>query len=119
MADYKETTVAGQAWTRAHRVTLENAYGGAGGVRFDEEQVISLGEAGTVRQPAGYVIESFTAENAAESFDLLNPATGETVGTASFQDVYVLMHSLYMHLAAKRDVALPVHGEMSWQVPHD
>lgn len=112
MADYKASTVAGHTWTRAHRVTLENAYGGAGGVRFDEEQVISLGDAGVVRQPAGYVIEPFTAENAAQTFDLVNPATGEVIGAASFQDVYVVMHSLYMHLAAKRDTAVPEYGEI-------
>lgn len=68
-----------------------------------EEQVVNL-EGESIQRQRGGVQEPFTAENAGEEFQLINPETGEQLGaTASYQETYVMMHSLYLHLATKRD----------------
>jgi hypothetical protein len=36
-----------------------------------------------------------------EQFTLVNPETGDAIGTATLMDVYVLMYSLFMHLENK------------------
>jgi len=105
MTNYKQASVTGESWVRAVRVVLENPLGGGAAATFIEESVVST-PAGTVMQAAGNVVEPFTAENAAESFDLLNPETGEVAGSATYQDVYAMLHSLYYHVAAKRDAAV-------------
>lgn len=104
MSNYKQSTVTGDSWVRATRVVIENGIGGTPAVSFIEEQVINLpGE--VITRSAGNIAEPFTVENAAEAFDLLHPETGAVIGSATYQDVYVMLHSLYMHVATKRDAA--------------
>lgn len=105
MADYRQSTVSGHAWTRAYSVTLLNPINEASTAIFSEEDVVALGDGKHIKQPAGACSDEFTAANAGESFDLVHPVTGQVVGTATYQDVYVLMASLYMHVALKRDAA--------------
>lgn len=38
-----------------------------------------------------------------EEFALIHPETGQVIGAAKYQDLYVLISSLYLHLAGKRD----------------
>lgn len=105
MSNYKQSAVTGESWVRAVRVVLENPLGGGAAATFIEETVVST-PAGNIMQAAGNVVEPFTVDNAAEAFDVLNPETGEVVGSATYQDVYALLHSLYYHVAAKRDAAV-------------
>ena len=106
MPDYKETTVAGTAYTRAHQVVIANPSVGTKAVSFYEEQVINLVDEQIIRQQGG-VQEPFTADNASEEFDLINPLDGTPIGmTMEYKDLYVALHSLYYHIAAKRDAAV-------------
>ena len=100
--NYKETTVAGASWVRANSVTVHNPLGGTGTIRFNEERVIVL-EDRTISEPVGYVQESLTADKRSKVFDLKHPDTLEVVGQATYEQVYLLLHSLYIHLAAERD----------------
>lgn len=104
MPNYKESVVVGDSWVRARRVVVENPIDETPAISFIEEQIINLPEQ-AITQSAGNVSEPFTPDNAQEQFSLLNPETGEVVGTATYQDVYVALHSLYYHVAAKRDAA--------------
>lgn len=110
MSNYKQSTVTGDSWVRAVRVVVENPSEGTPAISSIEERILNL-PGQKITQSAGNVSEPFTPENAMEQFNLLNPETGAVIGTAKYQDVYVLLHSLYLHVAAKRDAAnQPVPG---------
>ena len=103
--NYKETTVSGTSYVRAREVTVTNTLGGYKGIMFCEEEVSIFGNK-IMRENIGAIHQEFTAENAGMEFPLLNPETNEPIGaTATFQDVYVLLFSLYYQLAAQRDAA--------------
>ena len=111
MPDYKETTVAGTAYTRAHQVVIANPSVGTKAVSFYEEQVINLADEQIIRQQGG-VQEPFTADNANEEFALVNPIDGTPLGlTMEYKDVHVALHSLYYHVASKRDAAVAAAAE--------
>ena len=111
MPDYKETTLAGTAYTRANQVVISNPLTGVKAVSFYEEQVINLADEQIIRQQGG-VQEPFTADNASEEFALVNPIDGTPLGmTMEYKDVHVAMHSLYYHIAAKRDAAVAAAAE--------
>lgn len=105
MQNYKETSVSGTSHIRAREVMVTNTLGGYKGIMYAEEQVSVLGSK-IMRENIGAIHQEFTAENAATEFPLLDPITNEPIGsTATFQDVYVLLFSLYYHMAALRDAA--------------
>ena len=104
MSNYKQTSVTGESWIRANRVVVENPFGGAPSIGFAEERVFNIGGE-SVTQPSGNVGTYFTPFNANNEFNILNPETGEVVGVAKYSDVYVMLHSLYIHLATIRDAS--------------
>ena len=105
MQNYKETAVSGTSYIRAREVTITNTLGGYKGIMFCEEQVSVFGEK-IMRENLGAIHQEFTPENASTEFPMLDPVTNEQIGsTATFQDVYVLLFSLYYHMAAARDAA--------------
>lgn len=104
MPDYKQTTITGTSWQRAYRVECENPLDGHRAIVFHEELVVNAGD-NVLRTPNGYLGVPFSEANAATQFDLLDPATGEAVGTATFAQVYQMLHSLYIHSALQRDAA--------------
>lgn len=101
--NYQQTTVTGEAWTRAARVVIENPLDATPSVNFVEERVINLPDQ-QVKTPTANVVEPFA--DPTEAFDLLDPETGAVIGSATYQDVYVMLHALYLHCAAKRDAAM-------------
>jgi hypothetical protein len=110
MADYRETVAEALAWRRAKGVTLDNPLTGAKTVTFTEEDVVTLNGT-TFNQPVtpvGAVRVEFNPEGV---FPLVNPATGDEIGqTANHIDLYVMLHSLYIHLAKQRDVTHAANG---------
>ncbi len=105
MADYKQTTLAGTAYTRSHAITVANPRTGVKAINFFEEQVVNLGDK-ELLIPQGGFQEAFTDENADTEFPLLNPQTSEPLGaTATYAQLYVTLHSLYLHIAKRRDAA--------------
>lgn len=102
MANYKETSLEGTSYVRAANVSLINGLTNKS-ITFNEEKIINLSDGDVIRKSGGSVSDEFTAENAPTSFDLLHPDTGDVVGSATYQDVYVMLYSLYINLATKRD----------------
>lgn len=102
MPDYKQTTINGTTWQRAWRVECENPLQGQRKITFHEEQVLNAGNQ-QIRTPAGSVSVQFDLLNALTTFPLLDPDTGAQVGTATYAQVYRMLHSLYIHTAAQRD----------------
>ena len=113
MNNYQETTISGTSYVRGREVTVINQLGGYKGIMFAEERVSVFGET-VMRENIGAIHQELTTENAATEFQLLNPVTNEPIGaTASFQDVYAILFSLYYHLAAQRDAANQDQGEIT------
>ena len=105
MQNYKETEVSGTSYVRAREVVVSNVLDGYKGIMYVEEEVSILGSK-IMRENVGAIHQEFTAENASTEFPLLNPITNEPIGaTATFQEVYVLLFSMYYHMAALRDAA--------------
>ena len=105
MPKYNETAVVGESWKRAFQILIENRYNQVPKIRFSEEEIFVASDgrlAGSYN--GGGIEEYFTSENASTQFQLRNPITEEYIDKyASYQDLYVLIHSLYFHLAKIRD----------------
>lgn len=98
--DYKESAVSGTSWQRAVRVVVENPYNGAPSINFVEEKAINLGDK-VITQPIANLSCPFDPQ---ATFPGLDPSTGLPVGRdITHAEVYVLLFSLYMDLAKKRD----------------
>ena len=105
MADYKQTTVAGEQWNRFSRIVIDNPRNAAPSVMCVEEKVIAL-EHGEILLDSGNLSFPFNPD---EVFTIINPITNEpTDQMASGAQVYALVYSYVMNEAAKRDAAVVV-----------
>ena len=104
MPNYKEQTVTGQTWIRAFRATCNNEHSRKS-VWFDEERVVlgSDGERITATEMGAGCGMELTADNAGTPFDLLDADGNPTGHSATYADAYLLLMSLYYHVAALRD----------------
>ena len=104
MADYKQTTVTGTSWKRARNLTIYNMLGGTPSIAITEEEAFILSGRVVLGSDSTFLNADF---NPTESFHIINPITGEDTGTtATHQDIYVMLHSLYTDLATKRDTSV-------------
>ena len=105
MSKYNETTIIGESWKRSFQILIENRYGENPKIRFSEEEIFVSSDGRLAGLYNGEGIEEyFTAENANTQFQLKNPDTEEYIEQyATYRDLYVLIHSLYFHLAKIRD----------------
>ena len=106
MSDYQQTTVTGDSWVRARSVTINNPVIGTKMIAFQEEKALVAGEGDVLTRQLGGISETLTAENINTEFPVLNPETGEQVGTATYAQVYAMLHSTYIFLAKRRDDAM-------------
>jgi hypothetical protein len=104
MPNYNESSVSGTKYTRSNKIVIRNDLKQTPAIYFSEEDVFVISETEHIAKPAQGVGTPFTPENAETEFALLHPATGTQIGTAKYQDIYVLLHSLYYHLATQRDI---------------
>lgn len=91
-------------FTRSNLITIDNPNGLPPQITFVEERIER--EAGRPDRSLGNVgslSKALTPENGLTEFTLLNPLTGDAIGTARYQDLQVMLHSLYFHLATERD----------------
>jgi len=101
MPDYKESQISGTSWQRCRAIRINNPYGAMPSIAFDEERRFAIGDR-TIGETTGGIIKDF--DNPAQTFPLFNPATGEPTGqTMTYGEVYAVLWSLYMGLAAERD----------------
>lgn len=102
MANYQESNVTGTKYRRAYQVHVANGMTNKV-ITFHEEDVINLSN-DVIQQKAGSVSKPFTNDNANTSFSIVDPSTGNDSGQSmTYQDVYVALYSLYLHLAKERD----------------
>ena len=104
MADYNQTTITnGTIHTRAYHVNIENPLGGIPSVQFNEENVLDNNGV-TTKFPSSSQPLQLSMTDPSVTFNLIDPTDGTTVlGTATYQQLYVSIYSLYLSLAAMRD----------------
>ena len=103
MPNYKNSTLPCTTYVRAKRMTADNPNNGGKFIQFQEEVVLILPDGTVTTSPSGECSEVMTADNANESFEILD-TNGESVGkTMTYQEIYQLLSSLYYHVAMKRD----------------
>lgn len=99
-----------KVYTRASDILINNPLPESGlvpQIRFNEEFVVTRGEESIPQGPSGACFLQLTPETAGTEFNLLHPVTDEVIGTATYQDLQVLLYSLYLHAAELRDNAPP------------
>lgn len=105
MSFYREEPITGSKWRRSHFVTIENPAVGEKAITYHEQEVKLLNDGSMSDKPAGSIRQPYAPELAGTVFQLRNPTDDSVIvgATATYQDVYVLLHSLYLHLATMRD----------------
>jgi hypothetical protein len=102
MANYKESNVTGVTWQRCHRIDIRNPYEEPKFAVFLEEEVTELANGKIVKTPVGQILGEFTEPSTV--VNLINPETGDPLNSSvTYQDIYVILHSLYIKLATERD----------------
>lgn len=102
MSDYKESTVAGNAWTRAYAINIDNPRNRTPTISFAEERVVVL-EGEEIRKSTGYVTVPFDPDG---SVPLYDPETLQPTGaTVPQMQIYGILFSVYMMAALARDAA--------------
>jgi hypothetical protein len=101
MANYKETIVNGNTWTRSNRVNIENPYAGTPLVTFSQEEVTVLANGKVLKDVLPSVSAVF---NPADEIQLLDPQSLQPTGqTMSKALIYQALFSEYLATAAKAE----------------
>jgi hypothetical protein len=100
-----------KVYTRVSDIIINNPHEGSGlppSIRFNEEYALIDADGNVFPQgPCNFCGCEFTPDTAATSFDLVNTETGETIGSATYEDLRVMLFSLYFHAAQHRDANPP------------
>jgi len=106
MADYRETSKTVTTWRRIGAVHIDNPLVGGNAerrIRYSEEDVMRNPDLSVVVTKATELSAPFAP--LAYSFPLINPNTGDPIGaqTATLNDIFIALYSLYRDMAARRD----------------
>jgi len=107
--DYKESTVAGTKWQRCSRIDIDNRINVTPTVAFYEEVAINTGEE-VITKDVGQLYLQFDQIAANKSYDIINPETGVVVDSMTGQQIYAVLHSLYMATAKSRDILVEMNS---------
>lgn len=101
MPDYRKTEGPAYAWRRAHGVQIHNPRNGPASIVFLEEDVVQVAGKEFQKPNVDSCAAQFNPARVIPLVDLVtNLPTGETV-TAQY--LYLILHSLYLDVAAERD----------------
>ena len=105
--NYNESTQTGDVttWRRCYTINVINPYRQTPAIQFHEEDITSLPDGRTTVVNNTSCAADMSAPNT--QFNLIHPETGAVIGTATYQEVYVMLFSLYMDTAIKRDNYVP------------
>lgn len=101
---YKKTTV-GDAYTyvRPYQTISTGPLAGPNTLTIFEEKITVLSDLSVSRSDLGTPELQHTVVDPNETFNIVDPTTGATIGTKTVAALKVEMYSLYLYLAALRD----------------
>lgn len=116
MQKYSQSQVSGESWIRSPQVTIYNNYNENPTIFFDEEKIVVLNDGEFISSRIlSKLGKQFKSSNANTSFELISPETEEYTGKfATFNDLHVLVHSIYFYLAKERDKGPQPYPSWSW-----
>lgn len=100
---YRQEAAAATKWRRGSGVIIFNPLGAPASIFFQEEDVVQLPGSTLITKVDndGLMNQQFVAGG---TFPVRNPETGELTGqTATHEQLYALLYSLYMQTALARD----------------
>ncbi len=98
--NYAQTNVTGEKWTRCGVVTITNPYNRNPSISFREEEVINIGGVEPIFNPKGEIVIAYEPT---KEINLINPETGEAIGTMTHEQLFVAFYSAYLEAATWRD----------------
>lgn len=120
MPKYNQSDVTGESWTRAFRIEINNplpepnspinyAVPNNPEIFFVEETIVETSDGKIIKQTVPhyssltFAREELTETNRNETFIIVDENGNETMNTSTYNEVYNLLSSLYIHVAKKRD----------------
>lgn len=104
--NYLPTAAPGTSRRRTNLAELHNPAEGTPHIRWREEDQITLADGTQRTVPVGTLETYVTQESLAEAFPLVNPDTGEQIGTMPGEYLLLAIQSYYIHKAKQRDMAV-------------
>lgn len=103
---YKKTSIGDViTYVRPFQTISNGPLNGPNSMTIFEEKIMVLPDESIERIPLDTGEIQATISDPNESFDVVNPVTGEITGLMTFAQLKIQMYSLYLHLAAARDQA--------------
>lgn len=94
---YQRSAVAGEEWMRANRIIFENPPSGDFKVRFAEERAVALADGTVLSKPIGVLEDSCPQDQLDQSFELIDPLTGEGTGAfMTYAQLHSALYSMYL-----------------------
>lgn len=101
---YKKTTIGDvTTYVRPYQTISSGPLSGPNSMTIFEEAITVLPDASIVKSPVETPELQATITDPNQSFNIVNPATGEVTSTLTFAQLKIQMYSLYLYLAAIRD----------------
>lgn len=100
MTTYIKQTADGQPWQHCYTLTMDSPLEGTPVFTFHEETVIKFGET-ILKQP---ITACRAVIEPGKRIPILDPITGQSSGqTATHEEIYKYVYSLYIQTATDRD----------------
>lgn len=104
---YKKTAIGDvTTYVRPYQTISLGPLNGLSTMTISEELVTILPDASVTNVPLGTAELQATITDPTQSFNLIDPTTGDITGTKTFAQLKVELYSLYLYLAGIRDAAL-------------
>jgi len=118
MPRYKVGDITGETWRRAYQIICNNPYNGVPSIHYKEESMISLNDNRVISDKVvdKGIDQIFTPDMGSQQFQLVNPVDDSLIPEqfADYQTLFILLYSLYFHLAKKRDQGVSPFDSWIW-----
>lgn len=91
-------------YVRPFQTVSLGPFNGQNSVTISEELITILPDLSTTNVPLGTAELQATITDPNQSFNVVNPITGAVTGTMTFAQLKIYNYSLYLFLAAQRDL---------------
>lgn len=106
---YQRSDVVGEEWMRANRIIFENPPTGDFKVRFAEERAVMLADGTVMSKPMGVLEDSCPQDQLDQSFELIDPTTGEGTGAhMTYAQLHSALYSMYLKASQAHHGTAPV-----------